>query len=584
MIYYSVKELLSLLNKKQAIYTLFMVLLMIFVALFETLSVAIVIPSILLLLDPNQLNEFFFKFETFHFLFSLSKQELILYGLLFLLLLFTAKTFFMIFYSWYESKFVYSLFRSFSQEVFEGYLDQPYIESIQKNTSNIIKNMTTEINAFINAFQSITSFTSDALIILCVSSLLFFVSPSSAVMSVLLLIISIYIYYILTRKKLFKYGKIRTLYEGLRLQAIQETLGSKKEILVLGRRQGFVKKYLESNILTTTAIQKQFLINSIPKHLIELIAIITLCLIIFVLIFNRFEITNIISILGLYAAATFRILPSMNRLISNLQRYRFVMPTLNIMQTEIKSIRKNRKKIKLNSISIENIEFKNNLKFENINFSYPNSTSRVINNLTFEIKHGSVIGIMGKSGSGKTTFVDIFLGLLPIDDGKIFMDDICINNSLESLQNKIGFVSQNFFLTDDSIKNNITYGFNENSIDEDALKNAIKYSNLDSLINSSSNGIDTKVGERGMNLSGGQKQRICIARALYHNPSILIFDEATSSLDENNEKSIMESIYHLGKIKTILIISHKREILSGCDSIYIFKNGNLFRDSMYEKK
>ena len=190
---------------------------------------------------------------------------------------------------------------------------------------------------------------------------------------------------------------------------------------------------------------------------------------------------------------------------------------------------------------------------------------------------------MGKSGSGKTTFVDIFLGLLEIDDGKIFMDDVCINSSLKSLQNKIGFVSQNFFLIDDSIKNNIVYGFNENSIDENALKNAIKYSNLDNLINLSSNGIDTRVGERGMNLSGGQKQRICIARALYHNPSILIFDEATSSLDESNEKSIMESIYRLGKDKTILIISHKKEILSGCDSIYFFKDGNVVRNNEHKK-
>ena len=335
MIYYSVKKLLSLLNRKQAIYTILMVFLMIFVALFETLSVAIVIPSILLLLDPSQLNEFFLRFDIFYFLLNLSKQELIVYGLSFLLFLFIIKTFFMVFYSWYESKFVYSLFRSFSQEVFEGYLDQPYIESIQKNSSEIIKNLSTEINAFINAFQSITSFTSDALIILGVSSLLFFVSPSTAIISVFLLIICVYFYYSLTRKKLFKYGKIRTAYEGIRLKAIQETLGSKKEILVLGRRQGFIKKYLESNILTTTAIQKQTLINSIPKHLIELMAIIILCLIIFVLIFNQIEIINIVSILGLYAAATFRILPSMNRLISNLQRYRFVLPTINIMQTEV---------------------------------------------------------------------------------------------------------------------------------------------------------------------------------------------------------------------------------------------------------
>ena len=288
-----------------------------------------------------------------------------------------------------------------------------------------------------------------------------------------------------------------------------------------------------------------------------------------ILININYENDKIIIFIALLAAVGFKLIPSFNKIISAVQHLKFYLPITDNLCTEL-----NIKLEKHTKNKPEYIIFKDDIKFSNIKFSY-NKEQLILNDLSLEIKKNQKIGIIGSTGAGKTTFINILLGLLKQQNGEIFIDNKKVILSNRSWQNKIGYVPQNVYLIDDTIKKNIAFGINEENISNIKLEKSLKISQLDSFISKLPNGIDTLVGENGVNLSGGQLQRIGIARAIYDNPEILIFDEPTSSLDSETEKKFIKEIYNVSESKTIIIISHKINTLNFCDKIYILKNGKL---------
>tara|TARA_B100000965_G_scaffold389588_1_gene395408 strand:- start:206 stop:1114 length:909 start_codon:yes stop_codon:yes gene_type:complete len=288
------------------------------------------------------------------------------------------------------------------------------------------------------------------------------------------------------------------------------------------------------------------------------------------------ELNVIISTLALFGMATFRLMPSTNRIVSSFQALWYTTASIEKIHEELKLLNQNIKKYNENKKEIKN-DFKKNsfLKVENVNFSYPLASSKTLENISIKINQGETIGFVGPSGSGKTTLIDIILGLLTPDSGSINVNNININDFLRNWQSQIGYVPQHIYLTDDTLKNNIAFGLKENEIDEKAIQNSIKSSQLFQLVKGLPDGLDTEVGERGVRLSGGQRQRIGIARALYHDPEILVLDEATSSLDSDTESSIVDSLREIKGKKTILIIAHRQSTVKYCDRLIKIDKGKI---------
>ena len=312
--------------------------------------------------------------------------------------------------------------------------------------------------------------------------------------------------------------------------------------------------------------------QQIPRIFLELVALVGLSLLLFTMLMQDLKINNIIPVIGVFAAAAFRIMPSVNRIIGQFQIIRYGMPIINKIYKEITQI--NFEENYLN-ISDEKILFKDKIQLENVEYSYETRSQIVLSNITFEVPLYSQIGIVGESGSGKSTLVNLMLGLLKPNKGEVKVDGKNIQSNLKSWQHQIGYVPQNIYLMDDTLKNNIALGEETEDIDDKLIKDAVKLSGLQNFISNLPNGLDTIVGERGAQISGGQLQRVGIARALYNKPKVLILDEATSSLDLDTEKNLMKEIEKLKGTITLIIISHRLSTISNCDKILKIKGGKI---------
>ena len=343
-----------------------------------------------------------------------------------------------------------------------------------------------------------------------------------------------------------------------------------KDLIILGKTSFFIDKFSKDNLLKARINANQVTVSQIPRFYLELISIIGLVSYIVLKLLQGENVLSLITVLGVFVAATFRMIPSINRIIGATQGLKFFTPSVEIIYNEIIQLNKNN----IELISFGDFNFQNNIEFRNINFSFT-SDHKILKDISFNILKGQTIGIIGESGSGKSTLVDLLIGLHKPDSGKILIDSISDFQMNQSWRNKIGYVSQSINLIDDSIKKNIAFGVSENKINDLRINELLAQVQLKIFVNSLQNGVNTKVGDRGVQLSGGQRQRIGIARALYHNPDILILDEATSALDSETEKEVMKSIYNLKGQKTIIIIAHRLSTLESADEIYEIKKNKL---------
>ena len=317
-------------------------------------------------------------------------------------------------------------------------------------------------------------------------------------------------------------------------------------------------------------------LNTIPKYFLELIAILCITLVIFtVLIFQSNNLEELINVIALFAAAAFRIMPSINRVIVSSNSIRFHLPSLDVLYdvlTEIESYYSTPHK----RIKEENINNFNTLNLKNVSFYYKDSSHQILENINLEIKSNSIIGIIGKTGSGKSTLIDILTGLQEPQKGSVLLNNNqAIRDIITNFQRSIGYVSQEITLFDDTIKKNIAFLLENEHIEDKKIERATNLANLNEVINNLPLGLETIVGEKGIQLSGGQRQRIGIARALYNNPKILILDESTNSLDKVTEATILQDLKMLKKELIVIIITHKLEILNYCDETYMLKNKKL---------
>ena len=546
-------------------------LLMILGAFLEAFGISLIIPLVGTLLSddfeiPNQILSFI------PILAEISKEEMITYAVSAFVLFYFLKSIYLIFLVYVQSRYIYSIQQNISTRLYKTYLDQPYSFHLKRNSGEIISNTITESMQFaLGLIGPIIYIITDILIILCISILLLYVEPIGALSVMTLFSLGACCLYLISKNRSAEWGEKRQQNEVIRIKSAQQGLNGIKEVKLHGFEDIFSEFFSKSTKISLNSGMKKTALQGVPKVFFELLTVLSISVLIYILFSSGMTPSELISTLGVFALAAFKLLPSVARLVTNIQALKFATPVINKIKNELKL----ESKI-LTKDTTAKLSFKKNISIKNLSFKYEDAENYALNDINIDIKAGQSIGIIGSSGAGKSTLVDSILGLLLLSKGNIKIDDVILDsNNLSSWQKNIGYVSQSIYLLDDTYKKNIGFGLSNQEIDESKLNNAIKLSQLDEFINTLPDGVNSSVGESGVRISGGQRQRIGIARALYKNPDLLVLDEATSALDNETEKNVMDSINNLKGNMTIIIIAHRLTTVKDCDVIVELDKGSI---------
>jgi len=570
------KKLYYLLDRENKFKFISLILLTIFVAVLEMLSMGLIIPLAYFFFN-NQVSDIYLVNIFFYFIEYLSNLfnlENIIVLFVFVFLIFLIKFLFLLFFVFFQSNFNANLQVLISKQMLKKFQEMSFSKYSTKNSSSLLRNVNNETSILANNISlPIIQIISESLVIFGMVLLLILIDLPVTVITILIFFSAGLFLLSLTKKKLVKAGKNRQDYDFQRISALNLIYGGFKELKVMNKINYFVTKYIKSNEMYTQAYKQQIALSQLPRLLLEIITITSIIILLFFMLNRDRTYVEVLTYLSIFAGCSFKVMPSANRILRSLQLLKFGKSSLD---TIINFLRDENDRSNKNNI----LERSNNgifLSIEKVNFFYTNKLKEkkfILKNLDLNIERNSSVGIIGQSGSGKTTLFNLISGLDLPSTGNIFNFKNNIHNNITTWRSKIGYVPQEIFLFEGSIKKNISVSPDNEISDEKVLK-SLKLAQIDKFFLNQENGLDTIIGERGVNVSGGQKQRIGIARALYNNPELLILDEATSALNDEIEKEIMRSIYDLQKNLTIIIISHKNSILTRCNVIYEMKDGQL---------
>lgn len=548
--------------------TIWLSVLMILNMFFETFGIGIIIPIVSLLTDPKIIQNQPWIEPILNWAGNPSTESLIILAMLSLVLFYTFRALFMLFLSWQQAKFAAEFQTELSKSLFTQYIHQSYFFHMNRNSAELIRNSTVEVNTTVSMVQQSFSLITELLTLIGAACLLLYVEPIGALVVLCAIVLAGGLLHLGTRKRMLAMGYDRQKHEEGRLLYLQQGLAGFKDIKLYGREETFINQYQEQSEACARVVKNYTVMLALPRLFLEYLAIIGLSGLVISIILQGKPISQVVPILGLFAAAAFRLMPSVHRMLTVMQNVKYSLPTIDLLYEELQ-IPSKRDLQGEQSL----IPFSSNIQLTNVTFKY--AEKDVISNCSLTLEKGRTYGFIGESGSGKSTLIDLVLGMLSPNSGKVCVDSKNIHENLRGWQSQLGYVPQSIYLTDDTIRRNIAFGKKDDEIDEPALESAIDLAQLENFINSSPQGLDIKVGERGVRLSGGQLQRIGIARALYNKPSVLILDEATSSLDLETEKEVMDAISAMHGTRTIIIIAHRLSTLESCDVIYRVDKGQV---------
>jgi ATP-binding cassette, subfamily B, bacterial PglK len=478
------------------------------------------------------------------------------------------KFFFFNLLSYLQFNFVYTYRHYVSKRLISKYIKSNYLEFIKKKTSVLIRNIDKEASILADGvLLNIISLVTEVIILSGILIFLLFVQFESTIFIILLLSVLFLLFFLIFKKKVYNYGKIKQNISADYLTDILQLMNGFKDIKIFNKEDFFLKKFTTSSKNLANISTKQVFLFSLSRYSIELILILTISLFIFYSIKENSNLNSIFLTIGIYAAAAFRVIPSLNKIIGSTQRIISSKSSIDLIYKELKNNL-------LSNYDQNNdvLNFNKSVEFKNISFSYPSSHQKILENVNFEIKRNEITAIIGESGCGKSTLVDIISGLIKPHSGNIFIDSKKINKNYDQIVTNISYLSQNYFLLNDTILNNILFGSDENNVDYTQIDEILSDLQLKDFIQKSPEGLNKIIGEGGVELSGGQGQRIALARCFYADRDIVILDEATSALDVVTENSILKLIKKMKKNKAIIVVSHRENVMEFADKIVKLNN------------
>ena len=569
----TLKNINKILSKEYKNRLLLIFFLMLSASIFELLSLNIMYQMLNYFSDNNNATS-----KILEYISNLpSSYSIETYLIILFFLVFFIKTVLYLIYFKKQTFFKAHCVKDISSRLFEGYMSLPKLFHIRSNSSEIIKNITIETSNFNGVLESLTSIALEIIVLTFIVIYLFSIHPSAVIVIFLFLLFFTILFHKINNQPITQMGRERVNFERDRLKYVYDGISGNKTYEITNTKKLLKDKFLELNFKLANINQSIDLRRSIAKPVYEILIIFLIMVLLIYYLSDDQSLKNLIPKLGVFLVAGYRIIPSFIRIIQSLQKFSFLIQPI----TKLRQDFDNFKYLKINvKNSDANFRFKNSINLNNITFSYikkvtHNNSENILSNLNLTINRGDKIGIIGKSGVGKSTLLDVIMGLLPINSGQVLIDKKNIVEVKQGWQKCIGCVPQDVYILDESIKKNIAFGIQEDQIDSQKLQQAIKFSNLEEFCKESKFGLDTLIGKNGSRISGGQKQRIGIARALYNDPEVLIFDEATSALDEITERKIIDEIKNNFEKKTVILVSHKKDNLRHCNKIYEIKKNSI---------
>lgn len=560
-------------NRKEKIKIVFLTIIIIIGSFLELLSISLFSPFIELIMNPDAVNESGIMLYVMQLFSIRSIQDSLAILAVAIMLIYVGKNVFIIWQKNIIYKFSYGTQRKLSALLLRAYMNEPYTFHLGKNVSELQRSMQEDSGQFANGLLHFMEMIAEICVCIVLGIYLFIVSKSITIIIAGLLIVCLGIFSLLNKKYSRTWGLEGQQSKAKLYQWMNQALGGVKEIKVLNREDIFIATYDHYHGRYVRVLRLNRLIGVMPKYFIEMVSIVgMLAAIILKMYFGQKDLQDFVPQLATFAVAAFRLLPATGRINEHMSAVIYASPSVDLIYHDLKEVEELEYTDDKNDSSWH---FTEKIEVTDVSYCYPDGDTNVIEGATFVINKGQTVAFIGASGAGKSTMVDIILGLLTPTFGKITADGMDIYKNLPTWQKEVGYIPQTIYLSDDTIRNNIAFGVDANDINDEAVIRVLKQAQLYEFVDSLPEKLDTFVGERGVRLSGGQRQRIGIARALYHNPQILVLDEATSALDTDTETAVMEAIDRFKGEKTIIIIAHRLSTIKNADIVYEVANGKV---------
>lgn len=580
-----IKQLFSLLSPEQVRQFYILQVLVVVMAFTELLGIASIAPFMALVGDISILEKNNIFAELYQTSGLTDPMDFVFYTGLLVLVALTLSTIVSMFTIWRLSLYGASVGIEIADRLYTYYMQEDWQFHAGGSSAQLTKQVSTEAMRITGGIiQPLMQMNAKVVLATLISISILIYNPIIAIVGLLVFSLAYFLLYKLVRKKLVTNGQQISEVSIDRFRLMNEGFGGIKDVLLLNRSHDFIKRFKESGTIYARSLGVNAGISQVPRYFMELIAFGTMIGLVLLLIkLHQGNLGAVLPILAVYALAAFKLLPALQQIYSSLAQIKGNIAAFDAIKEDLKKSSTSTV-LKDKESFTSSISFQHQLTLKNIIFNYPNKDIPAVNRINMTIPANSVVGLVGASGSGKSTLIDILLGLLTPQDGEIHVDGTKITTeNKRGWQNMLGFVPQSIFLSEGSIAENVAFGLPVDSIDIQQVNKALALSSLSELIEELPKGLDTKVGERGIQLSGGQRQRIGIARALYHKADVLVFDEATSALDGITEKIIMDAIHNFSGQKTIIMIAHRLKTVEKCDLIYFMKKGKIVDQGTYNE-
>ncbi|MGP1402947.1 MAG: ABC transporter ATP-binding protein [Catonella sp.] len=574
----------KLLNAKQKSRLVVLGVVNVIGAFLEVIGVSLMLPLITAIMQPNIIRTNKYIAYVCNILDLHSHRTFVIVCIIAVIFVFIFKDMFLIMQYYIQTRFVCNNQFAMQQRMLSGFLNRPYEFFLNVESGEILRVIQSDVPSTYALLTTILGMFTESVVALAISITIFVIDPIMTTFVIIMMGVVMIAISKLVKPILKKKGEEQLFHNSLMYKWLLQSISGIKEIKV-GNKEEFFKVNFETSGKKSISAEKwRSVFSNIPRLMIEMVSVCSTLAFIAFMIYKGKEIETLVPTLGAFAMAAMKLMPSANRIVAGINQVVFQLPSLNKLLEDVEMFEEDEKKY----ISYRNsntgktvnvLTFNDKIELKNITYSYQNADRHILDNANIIIPIGKSIGIVGASGSGKTTVVDILLGLLLASEGKVLVDGVNVMEHYSEWLSTIGYIPQNIFMLDDDIKSNVAFGVKKEEQDEERVWQALREAQLEEFVNGLKDGIHTQIGERGMRLSGGQKQRIGIARALYSNPEVLVFDEATSALDSETEAAVMSSINSLHGKKTMIIIAHRLQTIKECDMVYRVIDGKIIEEN-----